>query len=115
MDAMSVQRPHDHRREKGPRGDDVFFQLLKRGVENRADICDWLRPRRLVFIDLGRRKSGFLLGPPLPRCRAVLVENLRREIEQCRGASARPAPLKIVEPIKLLSKGRRVEATELEL
>src|SRR5215204_3843224 len=101
MDAMGVHRPHDHRREKGPWRDDVLLQLVERGVENWADVRDWLRPRRLVFIDLGRRNSGFLLGPSLPRYRAVLVEDLKRNIEQCRGAFARPAPGEIVEPIKL--------------
>lgn len=80
MDAMGVHRPHDHRREKGPWRDDVLLQLVERGVENWADVRDWLRPRRLVFIDLGRRNSGFLLGPSLPRYRAVLVEDLKRNI-----------------------------------
>ena len=59
--------------------------------------------------------TGLLLGTPLPRYRAVFVEDLKRNIEQCRGAFARPAPGEIGEPIKLLSKSRGVKPTELGL
>src|SRR4051794_26399288 len=109
MDAMGVHGPHDHRREKGWGRDDVLLQLVERGVENRADIHNWFRPRRLVFIELGYRDSGCLLCPPLSSRRAVFVEDLQWNVEQNLGAFARPSPSNIIEMVKLVQKGRRIE------